>query len=54
MCDGKLFSAQTSRGYKNKMKSLSYSISCIKKSKQSNTKKVSHCKNTKQFEDSEN
>ena len=32
MCDGKyFFSAQTPGGYKNKMKSLSYLISCINK-----------------------
>ena len=32
MCDGKyFFSAQTSGGYKNKMKSLSYLISCNNK-----------------------
>ena len=50
MCDGKhFFFAQTSGGHKNKMKSLSYLISCIKKNKQSNTKRVNHDKNTIQL-----
>ena len=41
MCDGKhFFSAQTSGGYKNKMKSLSYLISCIKKPNNQIPKKV--------------
>ena len=45
MCDGKhFFSAQTSGGYKNKMKSLSYLISCIQKANNQIPKKLTMVK----------
>ena len=45
MYDGKhFFSAQTSGGYTNKIKSLSYLISCIKKAKNQIPKKLTMVK----------